>query len=256
MISVVIPFYNESGSLRDCLEAFLEQTYPGDFELILVDNGSTDDSRERVHAFSQTHRGLALRVVPEARRGVAFASQAGFAAARYPLIARTDADTIVGADWLSAIAKRFQDKRVVALCGHVGFREPTLLQRWLFLESLIEFHQRLHILIRKPHFWGFNFAVRKEVFLRAGGFNTQLRIAEDLDLGLRIQQALQQGERIVYAPEMRVYSSSRRYGLNRRWLRYTIEGYRAYFQRAWLGRTASWMCLQDRSSQSCIGKRE
>ena len=246
MISVVIPFYNEADTIRDCLEALAQSAYTGDFELILVDNGSTDSSMAQVQAFSQAHPSLSLRAIQESRRGVAAASQAGFAAAQYPIIARTDADTVVDSGWLSAIAQRFQEERVAALCGHVGFREPTPLQRWLFLESLIEFHQRLHILIKKPHFWGFNFAVRQEVFLRAGGFNTKLRLAEDLDLGLRLQHVLRPHEGIFYAPEMRVHSSSRRYGLNRRWLHYTIEGYRAYFQRAWLGRTPSWMCSQDR----------
>lgn len=246
MISVVIPFYNEADEILSCLEAFARQTYEGQFELILVDNGSTDDSVAQVKSFSQAHPALAARLVHEARRGVAAASQAGFGAARYTVIARTDADTIVDPGWLEAIACHFQDGQVAALCGHVGFREPTPLQRWLFLESLIEFHQRLHLRLRKPHFWGFNFAVRQEIFHRAGGFNTKLRLAEDLDLGLRIQRVLRPGERIVYAPEMRVYSSSRRYGLKRSWLRYTIEGYRAYFQRAWLGRIPPWMCTHDR----------
>ncbi|OGF56859.1 MAG: hypothetical protein A2Z21_08735 [Candidatus Fraserbacteria bacterium RBG_16_55_9] len=242
MISVVIPFYNEADEILSCLEAFTRQTYRGNFELILVDNGSTDDSATHVKSFSST---LPVRLIHEAKRGVAAASQAGFEAARYAIIARTDADTVVDADWLKAIGYRFQEEGVAALCGHVGFRETTLLQRWLFLEPLIEFHQRLHIRIRKPHFWGFNFAVRKEIFFRARGFNTRLRLAEDLDLGLRIQQALRPEERIVYAPEMKVYSSSRRYGLKRSWLRYTIDGYRAYFQRVWLGRIPPWMCTQD-----------
>lgn len=242
MISVVIPFYNEEGSIPESLHAFTRQTYRGDFEVILADNGSTDGSIDRVEEFARAHPALPIRVIREERRGVAMASQTGFAAARYSIIARTDADTLVDPGWLLSIACRFRDERVAALCGHVGFREPTSLQRWLFLEQLIEMHQRLHILIKKPHFWGFNFAVRKEIFFRAGGFNTRLRLAEDLDLGLRIQEALGSQERLVYVPEMKVYSSSRRYGLNRNWLRYTIDGYRAYFQRAWLGRIPPWMC--------------
>ncbi len=245
MISIVIPFYNEGNEIPSCLGAFAQQTYTGDFELILVDNGSTDDSTAQVQAFSQAHPALSVRTITELQPGAAAASQAGFQAATYSLIARTDADTVVDARWLEAIARRFEDPSVIALCGHVGFRDPAPVQRWLFLEALIEFHQRLHILMGKPHFWGFNFAVRKEIFQRTGGFNTRLRLAEDLDLSLRIQQALRSGERIVYAPEMRVYSSSRRYGLNRSWLHYTIEGYRAYFQRAWLGHIPPWMCVQD-----------
>jgi len=245
MISVVIPVYNEAPEIERCLEAFLRQSYRGPFELILVDNGSTDGSPQLIRSFAQAHPELELKLIHEHRHGAAAASQRGFEAANFPLIARTDGDTIVDERWLEAILERFHNRSVAAVCGHVGFRDPTPLQRWLLLEALIELHQRLHIFIKRPHFWGFNFAVRREVFQRTGGFNTKLRLAEDLDLALRIQRVLRPGERIVYAPEVRVYSSSRRYHLNREWLRYTTQGYRAYFQLAWLRRTPPWMCLDD-----------
>jgi cellulose synthase/poly-beta-1,6-N-acetylglucosamine synthase-like glycosyltransferase len=241
MISVVIPVRNERDAIRRCLDAFARQTFRRPFEMLVVDNNCTDDTADVVRAFADEHPDLTVRVVPEPRLGVAAASQAGFDAASYGIIARTDADTIVDDHWLTAIADGFRDERVAALCGHVGFREPQPLQRWLQLERLIGLHQRTHIRLKMPHFWGFNFAVRGDVFRRAGGFDTRLKLAEDLDLGLRIQAVLDRDERIVYAPEMRVASSSRRYRLNRDWLRYTLDGYRAYFARAWFGRTPAWM---------------
>lgn len=247
MISVVIPVYNEEVEIKRCLAAFARQSYRGPFEVIVVDNGSTDGSFAQVRACARTHPELRIRKLHEAMPGVAAASQAGFEAARYAIIARTDADTVVDTGWLEAIAQRFRDERVAALCGHIGFRDPKPLQRWLLLEQLVEIHQRLHVRIKRPHFWGFNFAVRREAFRRAGGFDTRLCLGEDMDLGLKIQKTLRPGERIEYAPEMRVYSSSRRYGLNRAWLRYTIDGYRSYFQRVWLGRIPSWMCCDDAS---------
>jgi len=242
MISVVVPVQNEREEITECLDAFRRQTLDGPFEVVVVDNGSSDDTVEVVRTFAAEHGELNVRDVPEPRPGVAAACQAGFDHARYGIVARTDADTIVDEGWLDAIAARFSDERVAALCGHVGFRDRQPLQRCLQLERLIGLHQRAHIRLGKPHFWGFNFAVRRDVFRRAGGFDTRLKLAEDLDLGLRLQDALDRGERIVYAPEMRVFSSSRRYRLNRDWLRYTLDGYRAYIARAWLGRTPAWMC--------------
>ena len=244
MISVVIPVHNERDEIRSCLDAFARQTCQRPFEILVVDNNCTDDTAEVVQAFADERPTLSVRVVRERQRGVAAASQAGFDAAQHGIIARTDADTIVDAQWLAAIADGFRDERVAALCGHVGFREPQPLQRWLQLERLIGLHQRTHIRLGKPHFWGFNFAVRREAFRRAGGFDTRLKLAEDLDLGLRIQAVLDRDERIAYAPAMRVASSSRRYRLNRDWLRYTLDGYRAYFARAWLGRTPAWMRVE------------
>ncbi len=242
MISVVVPVHNEREVIAECLDAFRYQTYSGAFEIVVVDNDSADDTVEVVRTFAAEYPELPVRDVHEPRPGVAAACQMGFDAAQYGIVARTDADTLVDAGWLDAIATRFSDERVAALCGHVGFRDRQPLQRWLQLERLIGLHQRAHIRLGKPHFWGFNFAVRRDAFRRAGGFDTRLKLAEDLDLGLRLQGALGRDERIVYAPEMRVFSSSRRYRLNRDWLRYTLDGYRAYVARAWLGRTPAWMC--------------
>lgn len=250
MISVVIPVHNEREEIRSCLDAFARQTFADPFEIIVVDNDSTDDTVDIVQAFSEEHPELTVHVVREPRPGVAAASQAGFEEAEYGLIARTDADTIVDEGWLAAIADGFRDARIAALCGHVGFREHQPLQRWLQLERLIGWHQRLHLRLKMPHFWGFNFAVRRDAFRRAGGFDTRLKLAEDLDLGLRLQAVLDRDERIAYAPEMRVFSSSRRYRLNRDWLRYTLDGYRAYFTRAWFGRTPAWMCIDESAGRT------
>lgn len=243
MISVVIPVYNEADAIGACLEALLpsRQTFSGPYEVVAVDNGSTDGSHKLVRRFQRAHPELSLRLVHEEESGVAAASQRGFHEARYDLIARTDADTLVDCRWLEAIVRRFQDPAVMALCGRVCFHQPHWIQRVLLLERLIALHQRVHVRLRKPHFWGFNFAVRREIFERVGGFDTRLRLGEDLELGLRLGRALEPGERIVYAPEVRVYSSSRRYGLHREWLRYTLDGYRAYFALVWRDRVPEWM---------------
>lgn len=243
MISVVIPLYNEADEIENCLQAFTRQTFRGPFELIIVDNNSSDGSSDRVIKFAREHRRLDLRLIHEAQQGVSAASQAGFAHAKYGIIARTDADTTVADNWLEVIAERFADPLVAALCGRVGFRDPTPLQRWLLFEPIIELHQRLHVLIKKPHFWGFNFAVRKDVFERTGGFDTRLKMAEDLDLALRIQESLYPGEKIEFAGDMNVYSSSRRYNPNQEWWNYTITGYKSYIQRAWLGKISPFMCV-------------
>jgi cellulose synthase/poly-beta-1,6-N-acetylglucosamine synthase-like glycosyltransferase len=241
MTSVVIPVYNEEIDLPGCLEAFTVQTWSGNFELIFVDNGSQDRSIPIIRGFMRAHPQLDVKLLFEPHRGAAAAAQRGFYAARYDLIARTDADTIVAPNWLAAIAAGFSDDRVIALCGRVRFREPTRLQRRLGLEKLIELHQRLHIALKRPHFWGFNFAVHRQKFLEIGGFNTRLRLGEDLDLALRLQRACGPKERIRYAPELCVFSSSRRYRLSRGWWRYTLDGYRTYFNLAWLHRLPRWM---------------
>jgi glycosyltransferase involved in cell wall biosynthesis len=252
MISAIIPLYNEAEEIAHCLTAFTRQSIAKPFEIVVVDNNSTDGSPDRVSEFAHDHPELDIRLIQETDQGVAAASQAGFEAAKYPLIARTDADTIVADNWLETIDARFSDPDVSALCGRVSFRDPNPMQKWLCFEQVIAFHQRLHILIKKPHFWGFNFAVRKEVFDRTGGFDTRLWLAEDLDLALRIQDSLSAEERIEYAEDMKVLSSSRRYNPDEEWVNYTVTGYKSYFLRAWLGKIAPWMCMSSKEKRDSV----
>lgn len=252
MISVIIPLYNEADEIANCLTAFKRQTITKPFEIVVVNNNSTDGSPDRVWDFAREHPDLDIRLIHEAKQGVAAASQAGFEKAKYSLIARTDADTIVADNWLEIIDARFSDPDVAALCGRVSFRDPNPMQKWLCFEQIIAFHQRLHILIKKPHFWGFNFAVRKEVFDRTGGFDTRLWLAEDLDLALRIQDSLSSTEHIDYAEDMKVLSSSRRYNPDEEWLKYTVTGYKSYFLRAWLGKISPWMCMSSKEKRDSV----
>ncbi len=100
-VSVVVPAYNEERYLGRCLAALARQTYPADrFEVIVVDNGSTDATAELARRYG-------VRVIAEPRKGVAYARQTGFEAARGEVIASTDADTVVPPFWVSRIAAHF-----------------------------------------------------------------------------------------------------------------------------------------------------
>ena len=87
-LSVVIPAYNEEQYLPACLRALRQQKDAPPFEVIVVDNASTDSTACIAGQFG-------AHVVAEPRKGVARARQSGFEAARAPIVASTDADTIV-----------------------------------------------------------------------------------------------------------------------------------------------------------------
>ncbi|HPG37472.1 MAG TPA: glycosyltransferase family A protein, partial [Candidatus Saccharibacteria bacterium] len=92
-ISVVIPVYNEAAALPACLEALAGQTAPP-FEVLVVDNNSTDDS------VLVAARYPFVTVLHEKRQGVLHARSLGFTAARGDIIGRIDADTEVAPDWI------------------------------------------------------------------------------------------------------------------------------------------------------------
>ena len=103
-ISVIVPVFNQAGRLGDCLDALLQQDLPaGSFEVIVVDNGSGDES------MAVARQRPAVRLLAEPRRSAYAARNRGIRAARGALIAFTDADCIPRPDWLSRLRERLVD---------------------------------------------------------------------------------------------------------------------------------------------------
>lgn len=199
LISVVIPAYNEEQYLPTCLHALERQTFPASqFEVIVVDNASTD-------ATAAVARHLGARVTTEPCKGVSRARQAGFEAARGPIIASTDADTQVPPDWLARIAAHFQDPALGGVYGPVhwpdGHPVEQLMLRYPGAWALWASNRAGRSL-----WWGSNFAVRREVFWQAGGFPVDWPSGEDTDLSLRVNRLAP----VRFDPALVVQASNRR----------------------------------------------
>jgi len=114
--SIVIPCYNEESYIGDTLTSLQQQTFDGTFEIIVVDNNSTDKSSEIAKQFG-------VQVICESRAGVCWARQAGTEAARGEIVISTDADTIFAPDWLQKIDATFRrNKKYVAVAGPCIYR--------------------------------------------------------------------------------------------------------------------------------------
>jgi len=162
-ISVVIPAYNEEKQLPLCLGSLTKQRCVFPYEIIVVDNASTDRTAEIAEEFG-------VRVIHEPRKGVSAARQAGFEAARAEIIASTDADCIVPSDWLSRIRDIFDENpRLAAVGGYVLFHDAPL-----YFNILPKFTHRLNAfriagqLVGRQPLSTQNLAVRKEAFTKAG----------------------------------------------------------------------------------------
>lgn len=117
---MVIPVRNEERHLRDQLDALLAQDWPGKWEIIVVDNGSTDGTAQIVHDY--TRRVPRLRyLLADEKADQSYAANAGVAASNARAVVFCDADDIVGEHWLSAMASGLADHRVVT--------GPNLLDR-------------------------------------------------------------------------------------------------------------------------------
>jgi glycosyltransferase involved in cell wall biosynthesis len=205
-ISVLICTRNRAASLQETLLHFFEQRFTGgyEYELIVVDNDSTDHTRQVVAdcAAQQT----SVRYVLERRRGLSYARNTAISSAAGELLVFTDDDVRPNADWLDEIHSEFtRDPRLGMLGGRVllahhgllavSYQPSTERQEWVFPAS-------------GGGPIGANMAFRREVFERVGLFDVRLGAGtffaggEETDLFYRAMKA---GYRQLYAPNVLVH---------------------------------------------------
>lgn len=200
-ISIIIPAYNEATLLTLCLESIEEQDFRGTYEVIVVDNGSSDRTAGIAKLYG-------ARVISETdKQGPVFARIAGFKAARGEILVSTDADCVLPPDWLSRIARHFQRKRVAGLIMAFEYTTANTVAKRAarLLLPLAIFIDRLS----GGHFSGANFAVRREAYEAVGGFDPKFTTFEDVDLSNRLRRA---GYKLKIDNSIKVATSARRFG--------------------------------------------
>ena len=204
-VSVVIPAYNEEDYLLSCLESIKRQDYAAEYEVIVVDNASTDNT-------AKIARDWGAKVVYESKRSPACARQKGAEVAKGKIIAFIDADTRAPARWLSTIVWRFLcEPEMVAVSGPYAYSDVGKFSRVSsyvgnFLNIITD--QLFRKVFRKGGaIWGCNFAVRRSAFWQIGGFDTNIRFyGEEYELSLRLGKA---GKECIM-PRLFVLTSARR----------------------------------------------
>src|SRR5579875_1371743 len=136
-ISVIAPAYNEAAGIAATVRSMVASRYPGELEVIVVDDGSTDDTAAIV-------RGLRLpgvRLISQRNAGKPAALNRGILAARHDLLVLVDGDTIFDRDALAWLAARFEDPLVGAASGNTKVaNRGGLLGRWQHLEYVMGFN--------------------------------------------------------------------------------------------------------------------
>ena len=100
MISIVVPAYNAAGVIGRCVDSILRQTYP-DFELLIVDDGSTDETAKIIT--EKAAQDARIRLIRQANSGVSSARNAGIAAASGELLCFVDSDDTISANYLETL---------------------------------------------------------------------------------------------------------------------------------------------------------
>ncbi|MET3862092.1 glycosyltransferase involved in cell wall biosynthesis [Dietzia sp. 2505] len=184
-ISVVVPVLDDAHELAGCLAALRSQTRTPD-EIVVVDNGCADDSAE-------VARDAGARVVAEAVRGIPSATATGYDAATGDVIARLDADSRPGPDWVQRIERAFtEDPELVAISGPgefiglSGWRARAA--RLLYMDA---YFFSVGAAMAHPVLFGSNLAMRREAWdrVRDGVNRSDPELHDDIDLSFQFGAA-------------------------------------------------------------------
>jgi len=175
-ISVLVPFRNEERYIAACAESLLGQRYPSQrYEIFFVDNNSSDASAEIVRSQPR------IRLLQETRPGPYAARNRGLRQAQGQLFAFTDADCLVGPDWLQEIAAGMAGPTVQILMGSNSFGRPSFL---LNMIGVYEAEKKRYIfhghLGEAYHGQCNNMAVRGPLLEELGGFVERQRGADTI----------------------------------------------------------------------------
>lgn len=198
-ISVVVCSYNGSRTIRECCEA-LQQLHYSDYEVIIVNDGSTDSTAEIAGDFD-------VRLISTENMGLSHARNLGLRAATGEIVAYLDDDAFPDPHWLTYLAATFMKTRYVA----VGGPNVTIQEDGWIAECIGHAPGNpTHILLsddEAEHIPGCNMAFRREALQAIGGFDPQFRIAgDDVDVCWRLQQA---GGTLGFSPSAMVWHHRR-----------------------------------------------
>ena len=205
LISVVIPAFNATATIRKCLTSLGKQTWPAELlEVVIVDDGSTDGTPEACKGYE------GVRVLVQENAGPSAARNRGLSEARGSLIAFTDSDCIVAESWLERLAESLDDPSVAA----VGGRQRCPADAVPFMQDVHGVLSMMGFLggytktgaarVETGHNPSCNAMYRRCDLIRVGGFREGMFPGEDVDLDRRLQQAIE-GRRILYDPTAVVY---------------------------------------------------
>lgn len=188
MFSIIIPLYNKEKSIINTLNSIIAQSYTT-FEIIVVDDGSTDNSVEAVLSVSDKR----INLIKKSNGGVCSARNRGIQEAKYPYIALLDADDYWDKDYLLEQTKMIADFPNATLWG-INFAEVTdgnklirklptgLIEGYRgYVENYFNMSDRISDL-----FCSSSVVIRKDIFTITGMFDERLKYSEDIDMWYRI----------------------------------------------------------------------
>ena len=204
-LSVIIPAWNEETLLPECIASIKKEinrwktiNHGFEFEIIVVDNNSTDHTNE-------VAKSQGVTVILETKKGLTHARQAGYKLAQYEYQAYIDADNALPQGWLDNL-KTLDDPNIVGISGPPCYNNQNLFVR-LLARLFYVITQIMHRYVGAS-LQGGNFVIKKWALDKIGGHSVDIEFyGEDTDLAMRLSKL----GKIKLLPKMWIYSSDRRY---------------------------------------------
>jgi glycosyltransferase involved in cell wall biosynthesis len=201
-ISLIIPAYNEESLIRECLEFAVRNSRGKFHEIIVVDNASTDRTKEIAESIH------GVKVVYESRKGLTKARQRGLDEATGDIIAYVDADTRLPDHWIQKVEDIFASRpEVVCLSGPYRYHDGivwknTIMHAVWWLTAPLTYRVVGYMVL------GGNFVARRDALIAMGGFDQSIEFyGEDTDIARRLSKH----GKVVFSMDFFIHSSSRRF---------------------------------------------
>ncbi len=194
--SVIIPAYNSEKTIKECIKSLKSQSYRGKYEIIVVDDGSSDRTKELAKKEGAV-------VISQNKAGPAKARNNGAKKAKGKVLIFIDSDCVAENNWLEEMLLPFKSPDVVAVQGAYKTRQESLVAK--FVQYEIE--ERYEKLLKSKNIdWvgSYSAAYRKEVFFSVGGFDESFPLASGEDPELSFKVSKSKGK-IVFNPKAVVY---------------------------------------------------
>ncbi len=196
-LSIIIPTFNGALRIGNCLAALVPQAAESGAEIIVVDDGSSDDTCEVVRGYS------GVRLISQANSGPAAARNRGTLEAKGSIILFTDDDCVPMTGWVSIMVKPFEDAAVIGVKGAYRTRQKALVARFV----QFDYEDRYRLMAKLPEIDfvdTYSAAFRRDRFLELNGYDTSfpLACAEDVELSYRMSE---RGWKMVFVPTAIVY---------------------------------------------------
>jgi GT2 family glycosyltransferase len=201
--SIILPAYQRSRHLQQCLDALITQDYPPEqMEIIVVDDGSNPPLKDIVAPYTCQHN---VRYVRQTNAGPAQARNLGVQMAQYPFLAFTDDDCVPDSSWLRQLAAQLANEPQKMVGGYTRnalSRNPFSISSQLLIDYLYNHYNRTES--RARFFTSNNFAVSAELFWLVGGFDETMPLAAGEDREF-CDRWLENGFGMVYLPRAVIF---------------------------------------------------